>query len=76
MTNITRLFPQLSPEEMLEWVARVTPLWNAEFRLSFDQVTCEWVAEIVYSNSHCKRAVSQYSPSFAIQKLIQQLGGT
>lgn len=75
MGKVTRLPNFLySYEEVLDWVTKVTRLWNAEFRLSYDAQTHKYVAEIVYSDSSVKNATGDQA-SFAVNELIDSLGG-
>jgi hypothetical protein len=71
MTNVVRLY---SCVEAMEWITRVTRLWNAEFRVSYDIGTGEYVVEIVYSNSSVKGARSRVL-GHAVNQLIDSLGG-
>lgn len=74
LTNVRRMPYLYLPEEILDWISKFTVLWNAEFRMSYDTSTHDYVVEIVYRDSSCKSARSKI-PAQALQKLIQDCGG-
>jgi hypothetical protein len=74
MSTISKLKVPCSSESAMAWIIKYTRLWNTEFRMSFDQETLQYVAELVYSDSSCVEAKSNV-PAYAVSILIDKLGG-